>query len=288
MQLPNPSKTINLGDLLNLGLTPLRVTYEDEPQHRILATALNSEIQWSLSSGPGTLEGNTYIADEAGIAALVVTYVSDASSISETLTVLVEDSQIPEEENQTEVIASEGPLSAEASFRAVGEHEYEDSWYENRAQGVGQVFAGFEVTLNEIEMIYSTESGEVSGEFKTDYFYDITMDFTAEEGPYESCRLSFISSASIDAKASSYNPATGVLQGSTDEYLFDMDVVADSTQSGYCQAWVTQLETITPELGKYKFSGSVENGSIRGQIEPIQNPYGSPPVLFSLTVVDSE
>jgi hypothetical protein len=288
MQLPNPSKTINLGDLLNLGLTPLRVTYEDETQHRILATALNSEIQWSLSSGPGTLEGNTYIANEAGIAALVVTYVSDASSISETLTVLVEDSQIPEEENQTEVIASEGPLSAEASFRAVGEYEYEDSWYENRAQGVGEVFAGFEVTLNEIEMIYSTESGEVSGEFKTDYFYDITMDFTAEEGPYESCRLSFISSASIDAKASSYNPATGVLQGSTDEYLFDVDVVADSTQSGYCQAWVTQLETITPELGKYKFSGSVENGSIRGQIEPIQNPYGSPPVLFSLTVVDSE
>ena len=288
IQLPNPSQTINLGSVLNLGFTPLRVTYEDETQHGILATALNSEIQWSLSSGPGILEGNTYIANDIGIAALVVTYVSDASSISETLTVLVEGSQIPEEENQTEVIASEGPLSTEASFRAVGEHDYDDSWYENRAQGLGDVFAGLEVTLNEIEMIYSAESGEVSGEFNSDSIYEIAVDMRSQGGSYESCKLSFISSMVIDAQASSYNPATGVLQGSTGEYLLNVDVLADSTEGGYCQAWVTQLEAITSELGKYKFSGKVDNGSIRGQLEPIQNPYGSPPVLFSLTVVDSE
>ncbi len=290
MQLPNPSKTINLGDLLNLGFTPLRVTYEDETQHRILATALNSEIQWSLSSGPGTLEGNTYIANENGIASLVVTYVSDASSISETLTVMVEGSQIPEEENQTEVIASEGPLSAEASFRAVGEHDYPDSWFENTSQALGAMSASTErtVTLNEIEMIYSAESGEVSGEFKTDYFYEIAVSLSAEEELYEGCRLSFISSLVIDAKSSSYNPATGVLQGSTGGVLLYVDVLADNARSGVCQSFVTVLGPAASEIGKYKFSGSVENGSIRGQLEPIQNPYGSPPVLFSLTVVDSE
>ena len=67
-----------------------------------------------------------------------------------------------------------------------------------------------------------------------------------------------------------------------------MDVVADSAQSGYCQALVTQLKAIAAKGEENRFSGKVENGSIRGQIEPIQNPYGSPPVLFSLTVVDSE
>ena len=150
------------------------------------------------------------------------------------------------------------------------------------------MFAGFEVTLNEIEMIYSAESGELSGEFKTDYFYEIAISLSAEEELYESCRLSFISSQVIDAKASSYNPATGVLQGSTDGFLLDVDVLADNARSGVCQALVTQMEDNAAKVGKSKFSGKVENGSIRGQIEPIQNPYGSPPVLFSLTVVDSE
>ena len=290
MQLTEPSETIKLDEALNLGNTPLRVTYENGRQTFVLATALGSEIRWSQSNGPGTLQGDTYIADEAGTAALVVTYLSGASSISQTLTVTVEGSQIPEEENQTEVIPSEDPLNAEASFRAVGKHDYDDSWFENTSQALEGMSAsvGLTMTLNEIEILYSAESGEVSGEFKTDYFYDMKVDLSAQNGPSESCRLTFISSAFIDAKASSYSPATGVLQGSTDEYLLDVDVVADSAQSGYCQALVTQLKAIAAKGEKSKFSGKVENGSIRGQIEPIQNPYGSPPVLFSLTVVDSE
>lgn len=288
MQLHNPSETIDSGSALNLGHELLRVTYENGTQSVVLATELNSEIQWSLSSGPGILEGNTYVADEAGTASLDVTYLNGASLISQTLTVTVEGLQIPEDENQTEVIASEGSLNAGASFRAVGQHDYDDSWYQNTTQGLGDVVAGLEVTLNEIEMIYSAESGEVSGEFKSDSVYEIAVDMRSQGGPYESCKLSFISSLVIDAQASSYNPATGVLQGSTGEYLLNVDVLADSTEGGYCQAWVTQLEAITSELGKYKFSGKVDNDSIRGQLEPIQNPYGSPPVLFSLTVVDSE
>ena len=136
--------------------------------------------------------------------------------------------------------------------------------------------------------MYSAESGEVSGEFNSDSVYEIEVDMRSQGGPYESCRLSFISSLVIDAKASSYNPATGVLQGSTGDLLLDVDVLADSAQSGYCQSFITVLGSATSEIGKYKFSGSVENGSIRGQLEPIQNPYGSPPVLYSLTVVDSE
>jgi len=288
MQLHNPSETIDSGSALNLGHELLRVTYENGKQTVVLATELNSEIQWSLSNGPGTLEGNTYVADEAGTASLDVTYLSGASLISQTLTVTVEGLQIPEDENQTEVIPSEGSLNPGASFRAVGEHDYDDSWYQNTAQGLGDVVAGFEVTLNEIEMIYSSESGEVSGEFKSDSVYEITVDMRSQGGPYESCKLSFISSLVIDAKASSYNPATDVLQGSTSEYLVNVDVLADSAKSGYCQAFVTQLGAITPGLGNYKFSGEVDNGSISGQLEPIENPYGVAPVSFSLTVVDNE
>jgi hypothetical protein len=288
MQLHNPSETIDSGSAFNLGHQLLRVTYENGTQSVVLATELNSEIQWSLSNGPGTLEGNTYVADEAGTASLEVTYLSGASSISQTLTVTVEGSQIPEDENQTEVIPSEDPLNAEASFRAVGEHNYEDSWYQNTAQSLGDVFAGFEVTLNEIEIIYSAESGEVSGEFKSDSVYEIAVDMRSQGGPYESCKLSFISSLLIDAKASSYNPATGVLQGSTGEPLVDVDVIADSAQSGYCRSFVTVLGPATSEIGQYKFSGKVDNGSIRGELEPIQNPYGVAPVSFSLTVVDTE
>ena len=288
MQLHNPSETIDSGSAFNLGHQLLRVTYENGTQSVVLATELNSEIQWSLSNGPGTLEGNTYVADEAGTASLDVTYLSGVPSISQTLTLTVEGSQIPEEENQTEVIPSEDPMNAEASFRAVGEHNYEDSWYQNTAQGLGDVVVGFEVTLNEIEMIYSSESGEVSGEFKSDSVYELAVDMRSQGGPYESCKLSFISSLVIDAKASSYNPATGVLQGSTGEYLVNVDVLSDSAKSGYCQAFVTQLGAITPGLGSYKFSGEVDNGSISGRLEPIENPYGVAPVSFSLTVVETE
>ena len=288
MQLNNPSETIDSGSALNLGHELLRVTYENGTQSVILATELNSEIQWSLSNGPGTLEGNTYVADETGTASLDVTYLNGASLISQTLTVTVEGLQIQEDENQTKDIPSEGPLNAGASFRAVGQHDYDDSWYQNTTQGLGDVVAGFEVTLNEIEMIYSSESGEVSGEFKSDSVYEITVDMRSQGGPYESCKLSFISSLIIDAKASSYNSATGVLQGSTGEYLLNVDVLADSAKSGYCQSFVTQLGAVTPGLGSYKFSGEVDNGSISGQLEPIENPYGVAPVSFSLTVVDSD
>ena len=90
MQLHNPSETIDFGSALNLGHELLRVTYEERNMSVLLATELNSEIQWSLSNSPGTLEGNTYVADETGTASLDVTYLNGASLISQTLTVTVE------------------------------------------------------------------------------------------------------------------------------------------------------------------------------------------------------